>query len=258
MTWQIQKKGQDRYLDFVRKINSDPEEFRQFRRNQDIRGIIDGVTPLAAKSYLKKIKQLDSEWISRHWSEIILNDLVGCPFRVDFGMGAESAPINMRYAWQALEIDRKLGIADKRVVEIGGGYGGLARMICALFSPKEYVIVDLPEVLDMTREYLRQYHLPNPIRFESTDSVQHADVFIANYSVAELDRAEQRKYLDNIILRSTSGYLVHNIPNPSSKQLSRKEFETSLQERFSLSSYVEAVERSEQSLVYICEPKDGR
>jgi len=255
MAWVIQKKGIDRYSEYVDQVLRDDAEFLKFRRNRDIRGIIDGVTPAAGRSYLKKIRALDSEWIERRWSDIALNDLIGCPDRTYFGCGVPMSPVCMRYAWQALEADRRLELGGKHIVEIGGGYGGLARIICDLFEPASYSIIDIPSVQSLARKYLDRYHLRTPVHMLPTSHRGGSDIVIANYSLAEFDRSEQRSYLDSIVLLSKSAYIVHNIPNPSSKQMSRKEFESILRDKFDVDSYEEGVERSEQSRVFICASK---
>lgn len=255
MSWEIKKLGEDRYLSYLRRISDDAAEFSRFRRNKDIRGIIDGVTPSAARGYLKRIDDLAPDWIESHCSELRRNEEVGDPELTVFGRGIELAPVTLRYAWNALEMDRALSLAGKTVVEIGGGYGGLARIVCALFRPARYYIIDLPEARTVAERYLSHFHplpLTLPIEFLPLDASIESDIFVANYSVAEFDRLEQRRYLDNIILRARSGYLTHNIPNPSKRQLSRQDFEAELRTKFDVSSYEEGLERSEKSRVYVC------
>lgn len=256
MSWEIKREGEERYLAYLRRIADDEEEFARFRRNADVRGIIDGVTPDAAAAYLRRIDGLAPGWLDDNWTELARNDEVGDPQLARFRPGT-MAPVTLRYAWNALEMDRELSLAGKSVVEIGGGYGGLARLVCALFRPARYSIIDVPEALTAAARYLAHFDLgETQVSFFPPDTIIEADVFVANYSVAEFDRAEQRRYLDNVILRTRSGYLTHNIPHPSNRQMSRAEFEEELHGRFDVRSYDERLERCERSRVYVCREKN--
>ncbi len=59
--------------------------------------------------------------------------------------------------------------APKYILEIGGGYGGLARALLMADPDIDYTIVDLPEVLECSRHYLRDFgtraHFITPSQF---------------------------------------------------------------------------------------------
>lgn len=255
MSWEIKTEGRDRYVDYLKKTLT-PEHFVKFRKNTDIKGIIEGVTERAGWSYLSKIEAIDSAWLESNWNKIAENERIGSPDVFQFRQGRSPiAAVTLRYVWNAFELDREVSLKGKTVVEIGGGYGGLARLTCALFEPTEYSIIDIPEALDVAQKYLGQFDLKTKIRFLPIESKIAADVFVANYSVAELDRPEQKKYLENVILRSKCGYFTHNIPSPFKSQLSRKEFEDEFAKKFEVRSYMESLHKCEMSMVYVCKEK---
>jgi hypothetical protein len=221
----------------------------------DVRGIIEGVSPEAGKSYLRRIEARDPEWLSKIWPELVRGDSVGEPSRYEFKKDRPPiAPVSLRYALNAIEMQLELDLTGKRIVEIGGGYGGLARLICSVFPIASYSIIDIPESNRLARKFLSAFGC-NDVQFLPLDAVVDCDVFIANYSVAEFDRAEQEKYFKNVILRSKCGYFVHNIPQPRPSQLTRSEVEKKLSDAFDLKSYVEGHHRCENSIVYICKEK---
>ena len=255
MSWEITSDARARYVDYLKKTHEE-DHFSKFRKNKDIRGIIEGVSESAGKSYLDKIEKLDASWLRANWHRIAENESVGSPDTVRFKDNLPPlAPVTLRYVWNGLELDRAVSLRGKSVVEIGGGYGGLARIICALFEPQSYSIIDLPEALDIAHKYLNQFNIKTKLAFLPIDSVCNVDVFIANYSVAELDRIEQEKYLNNVILRSKAGYFTHNLPSPLRSQLSRKEFEEEFAKKFDVRSYQESLHKCEMSVVYVCEEK---
>lgn len=156
---------------------------------------------------------------------------------------------------ECLRDGSKFSLGEKSVIEIGGGYGGLARLACDLFDPSSYSIIDIPEMQDVATKFLKSFGLDAKVKMLPLDFEGGFDVFVANYSFAEFDREEQKKYLDNVILRSRMGYLTHNVPSPSSNQLTREEILTTLETRFRVESYIEGLNRCEKSVVYICHEK---
>lgn len=255
MSWEIQSDGRSRYVDYLKKTLTD-EHFTKFRKNTDIKGIIEGVTERAGHSYLGKIEALDSSWLKDNWNRLAENESVGSPDTYQFKKDRlPLAAVTLRYAWNALELDRAVSLKGKSVVEIGAGYGGLARIVCSLFDPREYTIIDLSEAQAVAQKYLNRFDFKTKVNFLPIESKLSSDVFIANYSVAELDRSEQKKYLENVILRSKSGYFTHNIPSPFKSQLSRKEFEEEFAKKFEVRSYQESLHKCEMSMVYVCKEK---
>jgi len=59
------------------------------------------------------------------------------------------------HAWQLSRIYQKLGGIPSTIVEIGGGYGSLCNKMRRIFPNCRYVILDLPEVLAIQYNHLR-------------------------------------------------------------------------------------------------------
>ena len=44
-----------------------------------------------------------------------------------------------------------------RIVEVGGGYGGLCKVLSTVCEFDEYILIDLPEVSALQRKYIDQF-----------------------------------------------------------------------------------------------------
>jgi SAM-dependent methyltransferase len=103
--------------------------------------------------------------------------------------------------WQAGFLDRdspRFLKEGSRVLEIGGGYGGLAYHISRVARDIEYVIVDLPESLAYSAIYLtvvapetKWVFLPN---YRWRELVGHFDLVINTLSFSEMTEPQVRTY----------------------------------------------------------------
>ncbi|MAE85961.1 MAG: methyltransferase, partial [Flammeovirgaceae bacterium] len=104
--------------------------------------------------YLKMlIYNISSSLTSKQWSIIkkTKNRDVGAPVSVKI----DDESICLDYAQSALETDFILSsTAPKKVLEIGAGYGRTCHTIIENIDLDEYVIIDLPECLQLSKEYL--------------------------------------------------------------------------------------------------------
>lgn len=119
-------------------------------------------------------------------------------------------PVLLRYHWQRQEIRRRFGRKHEvfpfahgfRIVEIGGGFGGLA----ALVAPHVgcYEIVDLPEVRLLQDAHLLRFG----IRLAKVTG--EIGLLISCYAFSELTPEVQREYAATYIARAKHGYLICN------------------------------------------------
>lgn len=76
------------------------------------------------------------------------------------------------------------------IIEYGGGFGGLYRVLTALGFNGEYTIIDLPELIEVQKEYLNNEHnIGQNIKWVDTTSKESntykADLFWATWSLSE-------------------------------------------------------------------------
>lgn len=256
MVWEVKENLQQDYRSSLRSIVEDPEKFALFRVNKQVAMTYEALSPGSGNGYYSKLISNANDWFENNIQEFEKNDLVGNPVRYSFGStSTKFSTVTLRYLWNTWEIMSNLDVEGKKVVEVGVGYGGLARLVCHFCKPKEYVLIDIPEALELAKLYLGKFELDTKFTFLTPEEATHGDIFIANYSVAELDAAEQQYYLDRTILPSTCGYFTHNVPRPSNTMMSRDNFEKQISCKFAIQRYFEGLPRCEESIVYICKEK---
>jgi hypothetical protein len=106
-------------------------------------------------------------------------------------------------------------------VEIGGGYGGLCKVISCVVDFKSYTLIDLPSVVRLQRKYLEILGFDKddpdtPVRVvyfydsENIDVDKEYDICISEYCISEFDIPGQEFYIDNVIGKSKNAYLLIN------------------------------------------------
>lgn len=78
------------------------------------------------------------------------------------------------------------------IVEIGGGYGNMARIIRQLGHRGRYQIADLPEIHRLQRHYLDHVLPGHGVEFISNDQIDGGDFLMATFSVSEMPLAERK------------------------------------------------------------------
>lgn len=193
----------DRYREFCRLAAADPAVFASFRRHPDYTRILEHVTFEQGVVYLHS---LNGTFYREAWT---YNDSVGSPVLYAFPGVGRFSPTTLRYAKCVNDLEKLFGdLSGSRVVEIGGGYGGLSRLVQDKWRC-DYTIVDLPEALGVARCYLgslgTQASFVEPQQF-----VEPADLVISNYALSELDEAYIRSYVERVVLTSRLGYITVN------------------------------------------------
>ena len=100
-----------------------------------------------------------------------------------------------------------------RIGEIGVGFGGQAAVLNKLFGVSDFVAFDLPEVLSLCEIFLSrtESHLTPRLVDGRKPVPVEVDLVVSNYAFSELVRSVQDAYLENVILRAKSGYII--LPN---------------------------------------------
>jgi hypothetical protein len=98
------------------------------------------------------------------------------------------------------------------IVEIGGGYGGLCRILAQLGGFASYTIIDIPQANALAKKYLSLYNIPNVFFIDrhQLDHLPTYDLVISSYSFAESDGKEQVAFIERIIDTTPNGYMTFN------------------------------------------------
>ena len=218
------------YISAVKKFTSSDKSFQNFKRSLVYREVLEHVDYELALKYIQQIKKNYVDGINYNILERISdNDRIGKPkkfkFEIEFLKNKKkikeevllSGP-TIRYWFVFCDINKniKLNKEMNYIAEIGGGYGGQALIFDRLIKFKKYYIFDLPSVNKFSEKYLNSYYLNNS--FSSLDINENSgdiiyDLVISNYAFSELPRELQEIYLNKIILKSKSGYMIMNTGN---------------------------------------------
>lgn len=218
LNWEIDQNIANEYVKACDEIVSD-ELFLNFKKDSRYRHILEGGTKLTFDYFLDKIKTLPNKNLFFDNLEIFRkNDLYGNPDLYEDKEIGKFSLTTLKYSYNALEIINFLGdYSPKKIVEIGGGYGGLAVILSDLLEFDTYTLVDLPEVCKLVDKYVLNYeNLNNKVKslscFEIEDfDFENTDLTIAINSLSECNSETQIKYFNNIVSKSNYSYIVRNL-----------------------------------------------
>ncbi len=212
MNWLTSKESIKQYQEAVKNSASNDKIFEYFRREPGIREIVEGIPSSVGHAYYEKLRtKLGDEELALMWERIIENDRYGNPELVELMPHGCAASTTMRYAWNVIDMNiHGIVLDDVDIVEVGGGYGGLCRMIYAFHKPKSYTIIDLPEALNLASRYLKCYDIDARMVSCYAYNEELIDTFISNYALTELTKSVQNEYVNKLLKRSRYGYITYN------------------------------------------------
>ena len=198
------------YTEICSAAASNPEILAIFKKCFEYRLVLEHVTRSQANQYLEFIKN-DQDLISTvtQVSKLEIGSPIVYPFK---GVG-ELSPTQIRYGKIVKDINNLFGDLQKLdITEIGVGNGGLAAQIASHFELNSYRLVDLPEVLDLTRETLKPFLTLTNFEFTNPAEVKASgpSLFVSNYAFSELHKEVQDLYFENYISQSKSGFMLYN------------------------------------------------
>lgn len=191
-------------------------EFENFKRHPKYQTILEGgehiVGLMAIDNINNKSKFKDLLLNQDKFKE---NDLYGNPITHNYNGIGEISPSTLRYINTLYDIQKLVGdFKPKTFIEVGGGYGGLCKVISSLYNFEEYTLVDLPNVIELCKVYISKFdELKNKVKFiKSTDDFtpKEYDVFISDSALAECNIDYQDKCLENFIKHSKFSYTTFN------------------------------------------------
>jgi len=165
------------------------------------------------KKYLQRIQTLASKEDAVELINLNKgNDLFGTPITFSYGNYGDVSPTTLRYISTALEIANHFEVLSRTsIVEIGCGYGGQAAVIGRTFGVKDYTCFDLPPVLKLIDRYLQGIDSDLTVKRGSFNQKSNSwDLAISNYAFSELSRDLQLSYLEEILSKCKSGFMIMN------------------------------------------------
>lgn len=102
-----------------------------------------------------------------------------------------------------------------RVVEWGGGFGNMARLISQMYNPASYEIVDLPYMNEIQRAYLDKAEV-NAATTSDPDQISDMDgvgVFISTWALSECNRSAMEYVVERKFFGASHFLMAAQQPN---------------------------------------------
>lgn len=183
-------------------------DFENFRNHPYGEGVVENTPEWWINKYLDYFRSLP---LMKHKEKFRKSDLFGNPKTFEFEGLGRFAPTTLRYVMTLESIRKTFGnLTGMTIAEIGAGYGGLCKIIHDVFKPKEYVLFDLPEVIELQKTFLGKFGITPQVNMMP----EKVDLVIATNSWSELNQQSREQYYDYVIKPSKHGFffLNDNVP----------------------------------------------
>ena len=209
--WTVNSQNGIDYTKTVQSFLDSEELFRNFRRgDQSYTNILEHLTEGEGKIYLDYILKHYPHLLEK-FTEFERNDLVGNPVKFNYINGISINPTTLRYIKFVGDIEKRFGNLDGyNLVEIGGGYGGLVRVLSSVNSFKSIKLFDLPEVVKLQSKYLSRYGIDaQTYTLLDEFKIDSNTVVVSNYAWCECNTETRQQYYDRIISKCDKVFIVH-------------------------------------------------
>ena len=158
------------------------------------------------------------------------NDEFGSPIKYFFENLGEISPGTLYFIYILDDIIKKFGnLQNFKILEIGSGYGGQAKIILDNICQK-YTCVDVKEPLFLCKKYLNLFNFQN-VNFLPVDQLEEInfedediDLVISNWCLSEFNINGIKYYIDKIIRYCNKGYFMMNVWDQERKNFLISEF----------------------------------
>lgn len=213
MSWEISNNISS-YLSSCREAATNENIFNNFKQDGRYRQILEHVSHEEAGQYLQELKVPISD-VLQHLDFFKENDKYGNPDLFEYDSLGTISPTTIRYIKNTFDICSYFDKNQiKNIVEIGGGYGGLCKILSSVIDFDNYVVFDLLEVNELAQKYISKFNnLKNKVQSFTLDQlteIDGIDLLISNYAFSEISSDIQNQYYDNVIKKSKNIYMVFN------------------------------------------------
>ena len=186
------------YVDVCSQASIDDNIFSIFKSIEAYKIVLEHVSTQQGRYYFSMIEQM-TDSLYENLESFKENDNYGQPTLSNFTGIGNISPTTLRYIKNTFEIDSLVkGDTVSRIVEVGGGYGGLCKTLSVVCDFDEYVLIDLPEVVKLQDRYLSNFpDLYKKCVFvpcTEIKEIQDVDLFISNYALSECADEIQEMY----------------------------------------------------------------
>ena len=213
MVWEISNNISS-YLTCCKEASKNENLFNNFKQDSRYRQILEHVSDQEAKQYLQELTVPILE-VLKYLDSFKDNDKYGNPVLFEYDNIGIISPTTIRYIKNTFDIVTYFDKEKiKNIVEIGGGYGGLCKVLSSVIDVDNYVVFDLQEVNELTQKYISKFdNLKDKVQSFTLDQlteIDGIDLLISNYAFSEISSDIQNQYYDNVIKKSKNIYMVFN------------------------------------------------
>ena len=207
----------DTYLGFSNNLKDIYDVYSSFKGQPFFRDILEHVSLQFGLEY-KQLIEIEFKRCIEEFADLIkINDSIGDPSKFTMDNLCIS-PSNLRYIYHSLLIESKIKLwfnkKEIKIVEIGGGYGGLCYYIKNIIKDYHinYTIVDLPNILNLQNKFLNDVQIDSRLIscFDTTNINETFDLVISNYCLSEISMENRLYYLNNLVNRCEKEFYVWN------------------------------------------------
>lgn len=223
-TWNVRQEDINAYLKVCKDAVENDEVFAVFKSLPAYRKILEHTSMELGRRYFNSVYYDFPHWFSE--APFLDNDKFGHPLRYKYispdGV-ITASPTTLQYVYVLARLIELCGSLDrKKIVEIGGGYGGQCKIIHDCFIPHSYDIVDLVGVDKLQQKYLMKFGIEVLTWPGCWPRDYLYDLVISNYALSEVTEPTQTKYVRDILLNCSHGYLTCNGPIHAMQEIKDK------------------------------------
>jgi len=211
--WNVHPPQQSGYLTVCRAAAFNPEILKNFKSHKDYVPILEHCNFKQGQESLESIQSHNPNLL-KEYPDFWTNDELGSPITFYYEeLDRDISPTTLSYIKVLSDLINSFGsLDDFDIVEIGGGYGGQCKIICDVFTPASYSIIDLPAPSRLQEKYLNTFEVPNRQHYWHLNYPKDGkyDLVISNYALTEVIEPAQSEYVENILLKSNRGYIIKN------------------------------------------------
>lgn len=215
MAW-VSEGGKAAYLDVVRSALKNEGTFSVFKRLHGFTSVVGMGEHWHGLHCYKHVQPFPH--VRKNLDAFAKNDTLGRPDTMRFKEG--------RYGFDTLRFAESIcylfnrfdgDLNGKTIVELGSNYGGLCFCMLTQWPEiKAYHLIDLPDVQELSRMYLRKLGVEHPaIRFY--EPKEAPNIFISEYCLSELENWQE--LYERYRVADAEGLLIRsNFPDPEEEE----------------------------------------
>jgi putative sugar O-methyltransferase len=203
------------YPEFCKLASQNDEVFDTFRQNSVYHEILEHFEYEDGLKYITEIANENPSLLTQI-EQFKTNDLYGGPLICDYANIGSISPSTLHYLRQLSYLETYFGdLTGKHIVEIGGGYGGLCKLVIDKYNIASYTIFDLDPVNELVKKYLGKFttnylEKVNVKTLENYNETMQFDICISNCAFTECVPSIQEAYINKVIKYCKAGFILYN------------------------------------------------